>query len=584
MSMRRITLKEPDKEYEIKVNPENPFIKFLRVKHYDNLNQIEVIEKSKSINDGKRKSKTFKIKDNGEINKTFNPSPGHSVFVHYLADKNDSTQPQVLEYDLIDRLDIGKPTYSFNEHISDPRNIKILFSAPFGQGKTTFLDYYFSENSEQYRVFKLFPVNYAVAANEDIFKYIKCEILFQLLQRHGDQFEHFEFSFFEKIPFFVQINIEKIGMDFIKSISKIGNIDSQHISKALKWFTKYKDYSKKVDINEGADAYKLIQELTKNEGSIFEDDFYTQLIRELLERLRVDDPQKENILIIDDLDRMDPEHIFRILNVFSAHYDTFHQGETVEATNKFGFDRIILVCDYHNLRHIFHHKFGPETQFDGYISKYYSTNVFEYSNAHVVNKLIEEINQTAHSGQHSSEFYRYFEYVAGALVNAGFLKLRDVLKFDKNGLIEKRELLFGSKEPLVRRKIKQGIFYPIIALLSDANSPEVLKSYVERLHSDHVPFKINLDQPCIQLLDGLRESIHEVYYAPKGKPKIKAKVNKHNEYDFITNLDIEDDQGRLTPVKAGQLHPYGASFSFEDFRRLLIQNIANYDSIKHLLK
>ena len=39
----------------------------------------------------------------------------------------------------------------------------------------------------------------------------------------------------------------------------------------------------------------------------------------LIDQLKKDG--KKTVLIIDDLDRIDPEHIFRLLNVFAAHLD-----------------------------------------------------------------------------------------------------------------------------------------------------------------------------------------------------------------------------------------------------------------------
>lgn len=53
---------------------------------------------------------------------------------------------------------------------------------------------------------------------------------------------------------------------------------------------------------------------------------------------------------------MDPEHIFRILNVFSAHF-----GDDLDADfshNKFGFDKVLLLCDYDNIKNIYHHFYG----------------------------------------------------------------------------------------------------------------------------------------------------------------------------------------------------------------------------------
>ncbi len=51
---------------------------------------------------------------------------------------------------------------------------------------------------------------------------------------------------------------------------------------------------------------------------------------------------KEVVRILDDLDRIDTEHIFRLLNVFVAQVDVVGKGEN---DNKFGFDKVIFVCD-----------------------------------------------------------------------------------------------------------------------------------------------------------------------------------------------------------------------------------------------
>ena len=58
-------------------------------------------------------------------------------------------------------------------------------------------------------------------------------------------------------------------------------------------------------------------------SNIFEYNFITQLINTTLENHKKvkesKDDKYENVLIIDDLDRIDPEHIFRILNILSVH-------------------------------------------------------------------------------------------------------------------------------------------------------------------------------------------------------------------------------------------------------------------------
>lgn len=53
----------------------------------------------------------------------------------------------------------------------------------------------------------------------------------------------------------------------------------------------------------------------------------------------------KSVLIIEDLDRIDPTHLFRIMNVLSSQVDNPYYSE-VPNSNKFGFDKIILGMDY----------------------------------------------------------------------------------------------------------------------------------------------------------------------------------------------------------------------------------------------
>ncbi len=96
--------------------------------------------------------------------------------------------------------------------------------------------------------------------------------------------------------------------------------------------------------------------------------------------------EMKSVLIIDDLDRIDPEHIFRILNVFSAQVDLENKGK-----HKLGFDKVILICDIHNIRNIFHHRYGSHTDFSGYIDKFYSTEIFEYNFKRILARKLHTI-------------------------------------------------------------------------------------------------------------------------------------------------------------------------------------------------
>lgn len=56
----------------------------------------------------------------------------------------------------------------FENCLQDFDNSQILFSGPFGSGKTTFLKTYFEARNE-YNVFRIFPVNYVLHENSLIF-------------------------------------------------------------------------------------------------------------------------------------------------------------------------------------------------------------------------------------------------------------------------------------------------------------------------------------------------------------------------------------------------------------------------------
>lgn len=142
-------------------------------------------------------------------------------------------------------------------------------------------------------------------------------------------------------------------------------------------------------------------------------------------------------MILDDLDRIDPEHIFRILNILSAYFEK-------ENNNKFGFDTIILVADYTNLKHIFHHKFGREADFSGYIDKYFSISPYYFDNKKSVLDTVEGILDTIKNGEPRlgdalgrSGFIRLFlNYIFVKTIDHELINLRELLKLTKYTLLE----------------------------------------------------------------------------------------------------------------------------------------------------
>ena len=163
-------------------------------------------------------------------------------------------------------------------------------------------------------------------------------------------------------------------MSFVKTIER------------LPWEYKGK-VDKESDFNIVA---QFIEEFSKRKGDLYELDMISYLIIQTIQKIK--DSGKQPVLIVEDLDRIDPAHLFRILNVFSAHIDRANQCSnyviadnegnkvyTDTLNNKFGFDKVVMVLDYDTTKWIFSHFYGEQANYQGYIDKFISHNVFHYS-------------------------------------------------------------------------------------------------------------------------------------------------------------------------------------------------------------
>lgn len=246
----------------------------------------------------------------------------------------------------------------FNRHLE--HNPRVVFSARFGEGKTYFLEEFKKKQDETNRFVTLRPVNYVVSSNEDIFEYIKRDILLQL-SIDESLFDKIDFDSLTDSIFSVDNMLEVLG--YICSSLPHG----EFILKLINKFKSIKD--KYQEQKQSLDDYK--SEFISRRGSIYEHDSYTKLIEVLVSEIR--NQGKRTILVIEDLDRIDPHHLFRILNVLGAHIDESQDS------NKFGFDNIICVLDYDVTEHIFHHFYGQDAEYHGYMTKFMSHYPYRYS-------------------------------------------------------------------------------------------------------------------------------------------------------------------------------------------------------------
>lgn len=260
----------------------------------------------------------------------------------------------------IPHIDTTSIDAKFKEHLDLANNSHIIFSAPFGTGKTTYLFEFFGRYANDYVPIFLRPVQYSISSNEDVVKLIQRDIIKSLLIALPED-EEPQFSSSECLQYFLTHN--KSVKDFIDvTMECIGG----PIEKTYKFVNALVKLQKSFEQNmqeANKSQYAQLQELC-DKINCETDVAYEQLIADIISAF--DMPR---VLVIDDIDRLDPEHIFRLFNVFSA---TLQDDEVV----RLGFDKIVFVCDIENIRRIFSHRYGAETDFSGYIDKFYSVAPF----------------------------------------------------------------------------------------------------------------------------------------------------------------------------------------------------------------
>lgn len=286
-------------------------------------------------------------------------------------------------------IPIDKECFQFLQHLRTHK--RTILSAKFGDGKSYFLDK-FAQNetvANEYKVIKIYPINYQVVGDNDIFSLLKYDVLLQLLVEDmvSDSAVKSAFECREGI-----VNILSVLFD---GFAKVDPSPKTQISAAtLKLFEPIVNVRKKHRIFKGGDrgARTLLQTIEKK-TDLYLEDAITILIRQSLNEWR-EKEEKKVVLIVEDLDRLDPMHLFRILNVFSAHMDyIYRNGDTPTDSlvgSRFGFDSIVFVLEFENLKRLFAHFYGDESSFDGYISKFIPQGYFEYSLRNTANSYFYE--------------------------------------------------------------------------------------------------------------------------------------------------------------------------------------------------
>lgn len=240
----------------------------------------------------------------------------------------------------------------------------VFFTGKFGSGKTSFLQQFFRERQEQYHVVSLHLVDYQMYSDEEIVDLIKYDVLTALLKYDGPkkaeqdaqkQEEWRELLLGTLIWGWIKSAVESVP--FLSQLSKQYN----ELEVLAKEYGSYQKDSLKHK------EKKLVEELQNRISNLHRTTHgkeYGFLARKLREQTGT---ERQSVLVIDDLDGLDPTHIFRILNILTAHGI---RQEKDGGGNVFCFDKVILVGDINNIEKIFHHQYGDDSDFAGYIDKF----------------------------------------------------------------------------------------------------------------------------------------------------------------------------------------------------------------------
>lgn len=364
------------------------------------------------------------------------------------------------------------PITEFKKHFENNENERIIFSGKYGIGKTRFLQDFFFEEENQvlYEAYRLFPVNYSISKNEDILEYIKYDILIELLLKRSS-IEDFDLDYLETLPVYLQKNLFKIIPSILAMLPLIGKSISEFSDKFDTLKKKFIEFHEKSNTTESDIVTNFLNSLESKEGSLFENNAITKIISDTIKK----NSTKKSVLIVDDIDRLDPEHVFRILNVFATH---FENTNTLNKNNKFNFDKIIIVCDFHNIRNLFHHRYGNEIDFMGYIDKFYSSDIYYFDNKKAIFKILDKIfrsiQYTGNEDDHLfiSQLYLKNDFIKNLsllLLNRSVISLRSLVRlYGKKINYHLENIFFEQSREIIGHKIPIAIQLKVVRdLLGD---------------------------------------------------------------------------------------------------------------------
>lgn len=445
------------------------------------------------------------------------------------------------------RIDHSTIEADFLVHLGLAENNRILFTAPFGAGKSTFLHEALGKNKNYFTI-NLFPVNYSVSANEDVFELIKFDLLIELLGKYKDEIElqNEGFSALLLSQMFVlkELKLTPIIFAILKQCGKIGK-SAVDIIREIK--NQYDEFKTKMTEDESENIFTFLNLIQDQKGTEHEMDSISTLIKNLVERVKEKKNKIPSVLIIDDLDRLDPEHTFRLINIFSAHFDK------MDNSNKFGFDKVIFVCDFENIRKIFHHKYGHDVDFSGYSDKFFSLVPYQFDNRHYIKEKVGEIIKKIYFGHNISwlannnnRFFSSTKAVIQSLVDTRQLNLRMLFNYPN---LNVPDTYFGKNKEFFQNTFDAPIVVLFYLLKNFYGSFDILRLKLEYLYK-------RLGR------SNLTSNSNDLYFISDGESMNKTLISYCLPFILPENIALKDTG---TEPMTGYSKKYDCTIHFNGF-------------------
>lgn len=124
-------------------------------------------------------------------------------------------------------------------------------------------------------------MNYSVASNEDIFEYIKIDVLFQLLDKVSCELKNVQISNSVATYYYIKNNLNTLIGNILSSVEKVC-FKTDIIPQLIKLKKNIQEFQKKESTQEDEEVESFIQDIIQRQGSIYERNVITQIIQSLL--------------------------------------------------------------------------------------------------------------------------------------------------------------------------------------------------------------------------------------------------------------------------------------------------------------